>query len=112
MKIKAKIKKWRENGGRLIEKGENPHSNGLWRFLSFKIFKDIKKPKKNKKNEIKTLKIILKNKIFIKRLNGIKPPLRKIRSPLITKVFYWFKLYSFNISALLTLQINTLNYKL
>lgn len=61
------MKKWREKGGRLIERGENPHSNGLWRFLSFKIFKDRKKPKKNKKNEIKTLKIILKNKIFIKQ---------------------------------------------
>ena len=78
MKIKAKIKKWRENGGRLIEKGENPHSNGLWRFLSFKIFKDTKKPKKNKKNEIKTLKIILKNKIFIKDLTELNRLLERL----------------------------------
>ena len=66
MKTKAKIKKWREKGGRLIENGEKPHSKGLWRFLSFKILRDKKNPNKNKKREIISLKIILKNKIFIK----------------------------------------------
>ena len=63
MKIKPKMKNWRENGGRLIKMFSIPHSKGiaLGRFLLFFSFKRIG----SSKNKILIISVHPKVKICV-----------------------------------------------
>lgn len=62
-KIIATKKNWREKGSRLLQRGLNPHSNGLFFALSLKNFWVITKPAQTK-NILKSNIVAIFNQIL------------------------------------------------